>query len=90
MQKCGIQWADTAPSKIEHNNHPKTEKEEKYWSRNRQSKLLNLQLKGTVNNGGGLFTWIVSFYNDSFCTNPYKSDYTKNDISLGYYLQQYR
>jgi hypothetical protein len=30
MQKCGIQCADTAPSKIEYNNHPKNEKEEKY------------------------------------------------------------
>jgi hypothetical protein len=55
MQKCGIRCADTAPSKIEYNNHAKTEKEEKYWSRNRQSKLLNLQLKGTVNIG-----WVYS------------------------------
>jgi hypothetical protein len=30
MQKCGIRCADTAPSKIEYNYHPKTEKEEKY------------------------------------------------------------
>jgi len=29
MQKCGIQCADTAPSKIDYNNHPKNEKEEK-------------------------------------------------------------
>jgi hypothetical protein len=30
MQKCGIRCPDTAPSKIEYNNHPKNEKEEKY------------------------------------------------------------
>jgi hypothetical protein len=30
MQKCEIGCADTAPSKIEYNNHPKNEKEEKY------------------------------------------------------------
>jgi hypothetical protein len=88
MQKCGIRCADTAPSKIEYNNHTKTEKDEKYSSRNRQSKLLNLKLKGTVNIGWGLFTRIVSFYNDSFFTNAYKSDYNKKVISLGYYLQQ--
>jgi hypothetical protein len=41
MQKSGIRCADTALSKIEYNNHPKNEKEEKYGSRNRQSKLLN-------------------------------------------------
>jgi hypothetical protein len=52
MQKYGIRCADTAPSKIEYNNHPKTQKEENYRSRKRQSKLLNLQLKGTVNIGG--------------------------------------
>jgi hypothetical protein len=27
---CGIRCADTAPSKIEYNHDPKTEKEEKY------------------------------------------------------------
>ncbi len=32
----------------------------------------------------------MSLYSDNFCTNPYKSDNTLNDISLRYFIQQYR